>query len=145
MNKTFFKKPKALTPQKIRKKWVSANLKLWSLIIRHRDKYLCQWCGSVKLPQAHHIVARSITQHCKNAWFVIENGVTLCHKCHFYRLKSCPDEYIEWRDKWMSKNCSSTYKELRLVFSAKTKTRLDHLIIINQDLKNTCSDRHIKM
>lgn len=57
----------------------------WSLCIRGRDKYRCQKCGnSAMRVEAHHIVRRSFM----NTRFLLENGITLCLKCHDEAEKS---------------------------------------------------------
>lgn len=45
-------------------------------IVRERDKWKCQECGSSDYPQAHHI------EHHDNKNSNPENGITLCVYCH---------------------------------------------------------------
>ena len=74
---------------------------LWSEYVRKRDKFTCQWCGKHEEPaNAHHIVAKSI---CQNAGrFEVENGMTLCVNCHMNKVPTMHDEYVSFRDKWLS-------------------------------------------
>lgn len=51
---------------------------LWKLICLKRDNFTCQYCGNKKDLQVHHIISRSNM----NTKFDIENGITLCKKCH---------------------------------------------------------------
>lgn len=61
-----------------RKKLDEANLKLWSLCVRARDK-TCRNCNSNYHLQGHHIVTRQY----KLSRYNIDNGLTLCRRCHF--------------------------------------------------------------
>lgn len=60
----------------------------WSKAVRERDKNTCQDCGgrSQRL-EAHHLIDLKV---CINSSleFDIDNGVTLCSKCHKKRHKS---------------------------------------------------------
>lgn len=47
--------------------------------VRSRDKWVCQACGSVEYPQAHHILPVSQYPLFQN---LPDNGVTLCVYCH---------------------------------------------------------------
>jgi len=51
---------------------------LWKLICMKRDSYKCQYCGSDKDLQVHHIISRKNM----NTKFDVDNGITLCKKCH---------------------------------------------------------------
>jgi hypothetical protein len=78
---------------------------------------MCQWCvhdGKVNINakhHAHHIVARSLSGTA--GAFEVINGFTLCYPCHLFRLKSEPDEYIEFRDAWLQANIGIDYQSLR--------------------------------
>lgn len=52
----------------------------WSLLIKHRDKFVCQWCGSTHLLQSAHIFGKQASPAVR---FNLANGVTLCTSCHF--------------------------------------------------------------
>lgn len=59
----------------------------WSLAVRDRDKHSCQDCGTTNVRlEAHHIVS---LKECINSEleFDINNGITLCSKCHKHRHK----------------------------------------------------------
>lgn len=111
--------------KKLKKKLKKFNVKAakaklhaaWSLIVRQRDNYLCQWClhegrhsSNIK-HHAHHIVARSLCGN--NGAFDIDNGVTMCFHCHLDRLKAEPDEYIKFRDVWVQRNLGIDYMTMR--------------------------------
>lgn len=51
---------------------------LWKFACMARDNFTCQYCGSKEDLQVHHIVSR---KH-MNTKFDLENGITLCKKCH---------------------------------------------------------------
>ncbi len=60
---------------------------VWSKSVRDRDENICQDCGiEEKRMHAHHIVP---LEECLNSCleFDINNGVTLCPKCHKHRHK----------------------------------------------------------
>jgi 5-methylcytosine-specific restriction endonuclease McrA len=61
-----------------RKKLDEDILKLWSKCVRLRDK-TCRNCNSDYNLQAHHIVQRTY----KLSRYNLDNGLTLCAKCHF--------------------------------------------------------------
>ena len=92
---------------------------LWSLYVRTRDGFRCQWCGRYEKPgNAHHIVAKSI---CQNAGrFEVENGMHLCVNCHMNRVPTEHDEYIAFRDKWLADR-GIVYSELRAKYNASVK------------------------
>ena len=80
--------------------------KLWSFTVRYRDGFACQWCqfddrkNVNRCHHAHHIVAKAISLTAGS--FDLDNGVTLCYHCHIDRIKNEPDEYIAFRDAWLS-------------------------------------------
>ena len=119
------------SPQKQRAKTVKRCLELWSLLVRWRDEYTCQWCGSKNRVQAHHIVARSLCS--VFAYFRVDNGVSLCQKCHLHRLKADPDAYIEFRDRWLAKR-RLQYQTMRREYSIGKLTDAE-LIVLEMDLK----------
>lgn len=106
--------------------------KHWSTIIRKRDKYTCQWCGSTKKTQAHHIIAQGICSII--ARYDKRNGMTLCYACHIHRLKIDPDGYIVMRDAWL-KMRGLNYAELRILFCAKSKITVQELDILKDELE----------
>lgn len=84
---------------------------LWSLAVRTRDEWTCQWCGKQdRKNHAHHIVSRALCG--TNGSFEVENGMTLCLREHLFRLKADPDAYIAFRDTWLKKQ-GLDYHELR--------------------------------
>ena len=52
----------------------------WSKVVKSRDGNRCIYCGSTEKLETHHIKSR--TKFPDDA-LDIENGVTLCHKCHY--------------------------------------------------------------
>jgi len=64
------------------------NQQEWSLMVRARDNYTCQDCGSKKNLTAHHVKKK--VKH-KNRRFSVKNGITLCRDCHDKREGNfCP-------------------------------------------------------
>lgn len=53
--------------------------KKWRLAVYRRDKFKCKRCSSKRGLQAHHI--RSWAE-APDLRFVVDNGITLCKKCH---------------------------------------------------------------
>lgn len=73
------------------RKYNQRKLRKWSLSVRTRDEHRCVDCGisGVRL-HSHHIIP---IQDCINLpiEFDIENGITLCTKCHKDRHKEQRD------------------------------------------------------
>lgn len=76
----------------------SRDYRIWRVQVIRRDK-VCKICGSNQRRQAHHINSAS---YFVDERFDIENGVTLCYKCHMnfhcnykksYREKCTIDDY----------------------------------------------------
>jgi hypothetical protein len=103
-----------------------ALLHEWGKRVRDRDHNTCQWCGDFG-NQPHHIVPRSVCS--RPGWFDLENGVTLCVKCHIFRLKSDPDEYIAWRDEWL-KCRKLDYWEMKSKFLSRGKMSKDDMTVL---------------
>ncbi len=130
---------KIKSSQKNRSAWRKATLVLWGKLIRDRDKY-CQWCRGSNRITAHHIIARGITPGNKLAWFDLNNGVTLCYRCHIHRLKAMPDEYIIFRDDWMLKR-GLNYQKMRIKYNTICKLPLCDIKLIYGDLKKQCEEK----
>lgn len=78
-----FVRPKR--PPKIKKvgpEFDHAKLTEFSAIVRSRDGYRCQVCGSVIEPQAHHVLSKFY--HPEFAYDTTQ-GITLCKRCHINR------------------------------------------------------------
>lgn len=54
-------------------------LNSWSKMVRKRDIYTCQTCGSNKNLNAHHIIYK---KYYPQLMLNINNGITQCRKCH---------------------------------------------------------------
>ena len=69
-----------ITPERI-KDWQSSEYKQWRKAVYERDSYICQMCGDKKGGnlQAHHILPWA---NFKEFRYNINNGITLCKKCH---------------------------------------------------------------
>lgn len=52
---------------------------IWAQSVKARDNYKCVACGAIEHLEAHHIVEIHINPNLKNN---INNGITLCRKCH---------------------------------------------------------------
>ena len=65
--------------------------KLWSKAIIERDNQTCQRCFEFG-DNPHHIIPRRYltTRHDLN------NGLTLCTKCHIFLAHGNPDSFIAW-------------------------------------------------
>ena len=59
--------------------WDAKLDKLWSLLVKHRAGWRCEYCGSrEKVLNSHHIYSRSN----RSTRWDLENGVCLCGKHH---------------------------------------------------------------
>lgn len=81
--------------------------KLFSLVIRERDDYTCQKCGTRnKHVQCAHIFSRSNL----SVRYELLNGITLCYYCHLNWCHRKPLEWTEWvkehlgQEKWDTLN-----------------------------------------
>lgn len=59
---------------------------LWSKAIKINGNNRCGLCGSDILVESHHIVRKSTRIH--YGWFLIENGIVLCYRCHYDGIHS---------------------------------------------------------
>lgn len=57
----------------------SVEYKLWRKAVYERDNWTCIWCGSKERIEADHIKSFA---HYPELRFAIDNGRTLCRKCH---------------------------------------------------------------
>lgn len=116
------KKSKLLGPPQTFKKGLARRKLhvLWSLTVRTRDHFQCQWCeyedrkNVNKCHHAHHIVARSLTG--TSGAFDLKNGMTLCYHHHIDCIKADPDSYIEFRNRWLKDNFMPDYHTLRQLY-----------------------------
>ena len=70
---------------------------LWSLLVKHRAGFRCEYCGSrEKVLNSHHIYSRSN----RSTRWDLENGVCLCVGHHTFSTKfsahKSPTEFTEW-------------------------------------------------
>ena len=82
--------------------------KLWSLLVKHRAGFKCEYCGTrEKVLNSHHIYSRSN----RSTRWDLENGVCLCVGHHTFSTKfsahKTPTEFTEWLysvkgESWMS-------------------------------------------
>ena len=68
---------KSLIPRKQRN--ITKEHLAWKRKVFARDKYTCQYCGSKKHLNAHHILP--FAEH-PDVAYDIDNGTTLCEDCH---------------------------------------------------------------
>jgi 5-methylcytosine-specific restriction endonuclease McrA len=88
---------------------------LWSIAVRTRDNYTCQYCGAAtKRSEAHHIFGRTAM----STRFDLEDGVTLCWYCHHYRAPS--GQFHHWAEhEWLGEAAYEALHE-RLCSTVKT-------------------------
>ena len=71
--------------------------KIWSLLVKHRAGWKCEYCGSrEKRLNSHHIYTRAN----RSTRWDLENGVCLCVSHHTFSTKfsahGTPVEFTEW-------------------------------------------------
>lgn len=74
----------------------------WKLKVKQRDNYTCQICGKKiekKNCHAHHIIPKGV----KLTRWDIDNGITLCYRCHKVGLFS-PHMNAIWFTFWLKTN-----------------------------------------
>lgn len=52
----------------------------WAKTIKELDGNKCAFCGSIERIEAHHIQQKAEAEAVSTD---LENGITLCHKCHY--------------------------------------------------------------
>lgn len=67
----------------------STRYRYWREAVFKRDNYTCQGCGTKQKLQAHHIVSWGKCKNKKEMRYAVENGVTLCRKCHLEAHGGC--------------------------------------------------------
>ena len=77
--------------------WDAKLDKIWSLLVKHRAGWRCEYCGSrEKVLNSHHIYSRSN----RSTRWDLENGVCLCVGHHTFSTKfsahKTPTEFTEW-------------------------------------------------
>lgn len=130
---------KKKTKKKVSKKPTVKQLdKLWSEVVRLRDKYTCCVCGETdrRKIQAMHIIGRG-------EWVIrweLANGIAGCTKCHkFYTHRPGA-----WQN-WLEENYTIRYAILKLYVSAWYKSGCPNIDregakMILQKLKEKYSD-----
>lgn len=70
----------------------------WAREVKALDGNACVYCGSTDKLEAHHIQQKALAEESKTD---LENGITLCHKCHYtahganYTTRNCT--FSGWR------------------------------------------------
>jgi hypothetical protein len=77
--------------------WDAKLDKLWSLLVKHRAGWRCEYCGSrEKMLNSHHIYSRSN----RSTRWDLTNGVCLCVGHHTFSTEfsahKTPTEFTEW-------------------------------------------------
>ena len=76
---------------------------IFSKIVRARDKYTCQRCGSKHLPNSSGLHNSHFFSRGKwNTRYDLENCESLCYGCHRY-FDGHKDKYREWKIKKLGK------------------------------------------
>lgn len=85
---------------------------LWSEVVKKRASYLCEYCGSNKKLQSHHIIPRT----CYSLRYDLKNAACLCYRCHFYVAHK---DIILFMD-WVIQNRDIEYLNSRRFIQTKT-------------------------
>jgi hypothetical protein len=102
---------KKKTPQQTRSKLREDCVYKWGLIVRNRDKHLCQWHldrgEQVYGNQPHHIIAQA---QGNVARFTVDNGITLCLYCHKWGINKDPVGFSDFVKLWLKKGGKDYYE-----------------------------------
>lgn len=124
-------------PRKRRKRsnkyWKECLDTQWSQLIRNRDK-VCLKCKGRNNLHAAHIYSRA--KH--SVRWDLQNGVTLCYKCHYHWAHQYPIEFTEWIKERFSE---SEYEELRA--RARTTIQLNDITFLQ--IESYLNDEAIKL
>ncbi len=96
--------------------------KLYSKVIRTRDKYTCQKCGKKSdYVHAHHIFGRY-----NSVRWELETGITLCFNCHKNFFHGHPAHSTEWLikfkgEQWYLRWLKASKKPRKLDFEEELK------------------------
>ena len=75
----------------------------WATTVKARDNWTCSICGTDYRVAAHHIIPRENKQF----RYCLDNGLTLCVKCHkFSRIISAHNNPLAFF-MWLEKFCTS--------------------------------------
>ena len=90
------RKPKAKKPGKRVVKRTLKSLKLqadilWSKLVKEIDGHKCVYCGAKANLNSHHIFTKK--RHANMRW-MLDNGITLCPKCHIFGVHQDPAKYL---------------------------------------------------
>ena len=95
---------------KNKKYLIKKCLTLWSKAVKLDG--VCALCGSKQFVESHHIVRKSTRMHI--GWFMLENGIPLCYKCHYNGIHSIhfptTKEYQYRIDKYLERKSLSYEK-----------------------------------
>ena len=93
--------------------------KIWSLLVKHKAKWECEYCGKSSTLNSHHIYSRSK----KSTRWHVQNGICLCVAHHTFSstfsAHKTPLEFVQWLYKYKGKD----YIE-RLEIKANTTCKL---------------------
>lgn len=85
---------------------------LWSITVRKRSKYRCEWCGDMAT-EAHHQIAKG---NCQYLALELRNGVALCSRCHWEFHNTNPGKGVGIYAKQRASDhafCQDVYGKLR--------------------------------
>lgn len=89
----------------------SREYRIWRVLVIRRDK-VCQVCGTNQNRQAHHI---NHATYFIDLRFVVDNGITLCSKCHIQlhtNFKNSTREKCTSKDLYNFLDLTSHYKKV---------------------------------
>jgi hypothetical protein len=106
-------------------------LNLWAEAVKVRAGYKCEYCGSLKNLNSHHIFSK---RHRGTRWD-IENGICLCSGCHFLKTFSAHQSpaFIDWLKGYIGLERYERIKTNAYSVKKWTEEEIDELI---DDLEN---------
>lgn len=117
-----------------RKNQVGQLERLYRSVVKQRDGYECQRCGTQQQLQVHHVIRRG---HSKKLQFELLNGLTLCDGCHIWWHGNEVDAGIWFLGRWADRYAALT--RLRQQYAQEpSRVPREYWWTLHEELKSRC-------